>query len=218
MPGYGGSEQQPNAPLITINGGASICYSRSVTLKLQCEGVTEMQIANGLDPSIGAWEPYVVSKAWTLSDVVGTKTVSVRFRQEEPMYSAAATATISYQSGPGSTFNTWWAQDIANVLLGTDAPCTEEITIDGATFSVYWEPQGAQIDDGGGSRMMLETARVVIPRIQVDDPTVGTVVSRAIDSQDWVIYQIQARDIAQTTVLAQHRARTEASAQDGRRK
>lgn len=66
---------------ITLNGGASYTNTRSVTLTISADdlsGVSEMNIAN--HTAYHGWEPYVTSKAWTLSPGEGLKYIRVKFR------------------------------------------------------------------------------------------------------------------------------------------
>jgi hypothetical protein len=105
---------------IAINGGAAYASSTSVTLNLSGydtqTGVAEMRFRN-LGESWSAWQPYAVTKAWTLPIGVGTKTVYVQYRNNANMVSAeygdsifldtsAPTGSIVINSGAAYTAST----------------------------------------------------------------------------------------------------------------
>lgn len=71
--------------IIAINNGAAITVSQNVSLTINSSGsnisnVSEMMISNDASFSGAVWEPYAVSKSWTLTASAGLKTVYVRFR------------------------------------------------------------------------------------------------------------------------------------------
>jgi hypothetical protein len=68
----------PTGAGISIDGGAPSAASREVTLTLAATGATRMRFSN--DGSTWTdWEPYAVSRSWTLTDGDGEKTVYVEF-------------------------------------------------------------------------------------------------------------------------------------------
>lgn len=71
--------------IIIINNGAAIATSQNVSLTINSSGanisnVSEMSISNDFSFSGAVWEPYAVSKSWTLTAGAGLKTVYIRFR------------------------------------------------------------------------------------------------------------------------------------------
>lgn len=85
----------PSAPAIDIESGATYATSQFVTLTLVATGATEMRIANGSSPASAAWEPYRTSVAWFLPTGVGSKEVSVQFRDAAGNVSLTAADTIT---------------------------------------------------------------------------------------------------------------------------
>lgn len=216
MPGYGGGIEQPSGQSILINGGASICYSRSVTLTLFCMGAKEMQIANGDDPTTGDWEDYATSKAWTLEDTVGSQNVSVRYRFDDPLFTDTATATIYYQSGPGANLRERMIEDVSQLFSNTEE-FGETITCSGRTFTTLWDAGSVSNDDGGSSGRMTDTAaRTFLPAIQVSSPTVGLEVTK--DGETWIISGIEQRDHTGAMVSVHRRIPVERSGQGLRRR
>ena len=71
----------PPTGTISINGGATFSRTATVSLALTAtdpSGVAEMCVSNV--PSCSTWQPFVKTKAWTLSAGDGVKTVFVLFR------------------------------------------------------------------------------------------------------------------------------------------
>jgi len=71
---------------ISINNGAASTASTSATLTLSASDnsgtVSEMRFSND-NAAWSAWEPYGASKAWTLSEGNGTKTVYAEFKDQQ---------------------------------------------------------------------------------------------------------------------------------------
>ena len=81
---------------VVINGGAVATNSRTVTLTLSAttrDAVTQMRFSNNGN-SYSTAEAFAPSKAWTLSNGAGTKTVYVQFGDAAGNWSTAATDTI----------------------------------------------------------------------------------------------------------------------------
>src|SRR5262245_61139506 len=121
---------------ILINGGAPATNSTTVTLTLSASdafsGVTQMRFSNN-GTSFSTAENYATTKAWTLSNGAGTKTVYVQFRDAAGNWSASATDTI---------------------VLDTTAPTISARTTTNITSSsavITWttnEPATSQVDYG----------------------------------------------------------------------
>jgi len=88
--------QAPTGSVI-INGGAAATNTTSVTLTLAASdalsAVTQMRFSN-TGSSYSTAEAYAPTKAWTLSNSAGTKTVYVQFKDAPGNWSTAATDTI----------------------------------------------------------------------------------------------------------------------------
>lgn len=94
----------PVAPTgsILINNGASSTSTRSVTLKLPAtdtggSGLEAMRFVNS-GGTVTAWEPFLGTKAWTLTSGAGTKTVWVQFRDRAGNISDADPVKAGAQS------------------------------------------------------------------------------------------------------------------------
>lgn len=79
----------PTAPTgsILINNGAATTDTMAVTLNLSAadtggSGLRSMQFRNGGVTVWSAWEPYQVTRAWTLTSGAGNKIVNVRFKDK----------------------------------------------------------------------------------------------------------------------------------------
>ncbi len=112
---------------ITINDGAAYTNNRDVVLTLSATDdlseVTEMRVANG--SSYQGWEPYAVSKNWTLSEGDGSKTVRVKFKDQagdETSPGIPAYITLDVAPPTGSISN-------ASGSLTNDATPTLNLTI-----------------------------------------------------------------------------------------
>jgi len=137
---------------IFINGGADYATSRSVILGILCINCSEMCFSND-NTTWTAWEPYVTSKQWTLTNEDGTKTVYVQFKNVAGRMSAvfsdtiildaeAPTGTISINNGIEHT-NT---SSVTLTLSCSDSTsgCTEmRFSNDNATWTA-WEPYVAR--------------------------------------------------------------------------
>lgn len=85
----------PSNLAISIDSGAAVTSSISVTLSLSATDADKMYITNTAGcGSGGAWEAYNTSKAWTLSQTNTTATVYVKFRGTALNESACVSDTI----------------------------------------------------------------------------------------------------------------------------
>jgi hypothetical protein len=89
------------APVISefsINAGAAVTTSRTVTLTIECSDATSMKIW-GIDgvaaESAASWEAFAASKQVTLPAGDGTKTVYIKVRDSVYNESAASSDTIT---------------------------------------------------------------------------------------------------------------------------
>lgn len=90
----------PAISAFSINSGASITTSRNVTLNITCNDsdVASMKIwgINGVaDEAHATWETFSATKAVTLTDGDGSKTVYVKVRDNVYNESSASSATIT---------------------------------------------------------------------------------------------------------------------------
>lgn len=94
----------PSAPSVVIDGGNSTTYDTSVDLTLSATAgatpVTEMQISTDGVFDSEAWVPYATSRTVTLPAGLGTKTVTVRYRNAAGAPSAPASDTINLVATP----------------------------------------------------------------------------------------------------------------------
>ncbi len=65
---------------IVINNGANKTYTTAVTLTLNAPSASQMKVSNNTDLSGALWEPYTLSKPWTLTSGDGMKTVYAKYR------------------------------------------------------------------------------------------------------------------------------------------
>ncbi|VIO79406.1 Exoglucanase B [Bradyrhizobium ivorense] len=90
-------DNQAPTGTVVINGNAAATNNTAVTLTLSASdavtSVTQMRFSNN-GTSYSAAEAFAPTKAWTLQNTVGTKTVYVQFRDAAGNWSAAATDTI----------------------------------------------------------------------------------------------------------------------------
>lgn len=90
-------DNQAPTGTVVINGGAAATNNRSVTLTLSATdavtSVTQMRFSNS-GTSFSTPEPFATTKAWTLSNTTGTKTVYVQFADAAGNWSTAVTDTI----------------------------------------------------------------------------------------------------------------------------
>jgi glucose/arabinose dehydrogenase/chitodextrinase len=91
-------DNQSPTGTVSINGGAAATNSTSVTLTLTATdavtSVTQMRFSNN-GSSYSTAETFAPTKAWTLSNGAGTKTVYVQFRDAAGNWSTAITDTIA---------------------------------------------------------------------------------------------------------------------------
>ena len=104
-PPSGGDTTAPTGSVV-IDGGASATRAGGVVLTLQATddvAVTEMRIADGVDPAAGVWESYAATKVWSLPVPDGPKTVSVQFRDAAGNVSSVASDDIRLDTAVPST-------------------------------------------------------------------------------------------------------------------
>lgn len=91
-------DNQAPTGTVVINGGAAATNTTAVTLTLSASdavtSVTQMRFSNN-GSSYSTAEAFAPTKAWTLSNGAGTKTVSVQFMDAAGNWSAAFTDTIT---------------------------------------------------------------------------------------------------------------------------
>jgi hypothetical protein len=138
---------------VKINNGNAVTKTANVTLTLSATdpaGVATMQFSND-GVSYSAEEPYATSKAWTLSNGDGAKTVYVRFRDKTPPTGSLydpVTATITLGTVPPVTTAApipgTYASAPVTVTLSANEPATIYYTTDGSTpttsSAVYSNP------------------------------------------------------------------------------
>ena len=98
----------PSGESISINSGAFVASSTSVTLTLAASDAAEMYVTNTLGcDSDGTWEAYNTSKAWTLGQSNAPATVYVKFRDEALNESTCANDDITHDNiaPPGGTIS-----------------------------------------------------------------------------------------------------------------
>ncbi len=124
-----------------INNGAAFTTNPAVTLTLSATDnsgvVTSMRFSNA-GTNWSDWEPFGVSKAWTLSAGNGAKTVSAQFRDSASNTSANANASILLDSTPlpvVSLVNTNVGESagVATVLAILDHPYSQPVSVRFAT-------------------------------------------------------------------------------------
>ncbi len=122
---------------VLINGGASVTRNPAVTLTLNATdatGVTKMRFSND-NITYTADEIYATSKAWTLSNGDGLKTVYVRFTDGAGILYEPVTAQITLDTtAPITTASPTAGTFIApfSVTLTTNEPATIRYTADGS--------------------------------------------------------------------------------------
>jgi len=128
---------------VLINNGAAVTNSRNVTLALNAvdpTGVATMQFSND-NVFYSAEEPYAATKAWSLSDGDGFKTVYVRFRDKAlptgnlyPPFTASITlATTAPVTAPNPVAGTYASPLVVRLLASS--PSNIYYTTDGSTPS-----------------------------------------------------------------------------------
>lgn len=91
----------PTGGSITINGGASLTNSFTVTLNLTAtdQSPIDMLIGDDRVPSNGTWEPFAASRVWTVPPAAqGTKTIFVAFRDAAGNRTQDYSDAITYDS------------------------------------------------------------------------------------------------------------------------
>lgn len=92
----------PTNVSVSINNGATVVNSTSVTLGLAATGATEMIIGSAPDFYGMSWESFASTRNWVLSSGSGSKTVYAQFRDAAHNLSplASATVTLDYSYVP----------------------------------------------------------------------------------------------------------------------
>ena len=88
----------PTISAFTINAGASVTTSTSVTLSITCSDAASMKIwgINGVsDEASASWETFSSTKSVTLASGDGSKTVYIKVRDSVYNESSASSATIT---------------------------------------------------------------------------------------------------------------------------
>lgn len=91
----------PTATGFTINGGATLTNSTSVSLNItgsDTNGVAQMMLGNDENFSNSVWEAYNSTKTWILGSEVGEKTVYLKFKDNAGNTSSAFSAKIGYKT------------------------------------------------------------------------------------------------------------------------
>ena len=94
--GGGATASSPNSAI--INNGAISTQSSQVTLTLFTQTGTKMMISNTADFAGAVWEPYTLTKQWTLSSGNGQKTVYVKFMDATGAVSAINQSMITLET------------------------------------------------------------------------------------------------------------------------
>jgi len=141
---------------ISINSGDTYTNSTSATLTLSCtdtNGCSLMRFSNDAD-AWSAWEPYAVSKAWTINSGEGLHLVDVQFMDSAGNVSTelsihdyivldtlAPTGTISINSG--AVYTTSASVTLSLSCSDTGSGCSQmRFSNDNATWTA-WEPGAA---------------------------------------------------------------------------
>ena len=89
----------PSSTSISIDGGAIMTTSTSVSLNLTSTDASEMYVTNTSGcASDGTWESYATSKTWTLAETNATATVYIKFRDVAGNESSCINDTITHDN------------------------------------------------------------------------------------------------------------------------
>ncbi|MCA9382202.1 hypothetical protein KC660_02225 [Candidatus Dojkabacteria bacterium] len=123
---------------ISINGGDAYTSSANVILTLSAtdtgSGVSQMMISNSSSFSGATWETYSTTKAWSLISGNGTKTVYVKYKDNDSNISSAYSDSIILDSTVPEVSNltvngeTVGSEDTTITVIGEDS-----VTITGTT-------------------------------------------------------------------------------------
>jgi hypothetical protein len=97
--GGGGSAVYSDTRLI-INNGALTTNNRAVVLNIVADEPVEMWLSENKNFETGSWEPFATSTVWILSSGLGTKTVYVKFRDDQFTGFSQASDEIELVTGP----------------------------------------------------------------------------------------------------------------------
>ncbi|NLN75115.1 MAG: hypothetical protein GX139_02240 [Armatimonadetes bacterium] len=115
----------PPTGSILINSGNAYANNQSVTLTLSSPDAAQMQFKNETG-DWSEWQTYSTAKAWTLTGGEGTKTVSVRFKDEAGNVSVGVISdTIILDTIPPT----------GTIVINDDAVYSNTLTVDLALFS-----------------------------------------------------------------------------------
>jgi hypothetical protein len=136
----------PTGAGISIDGGAAHAASREVSLTLTASGATRMCFSND-GSTWSAWEPYAVSKSWTLTAGDGEKTVYARFADDAGNRVDASDGVILDTAAPsGRVQIAGGAVAVNKRSVDLDAAASGAARMrfsnDGSTWSA-WEPYAA---------------------------------------------------------------------------
>ena len=83
---------------VVINDNAYATTTREVSLKLRVTGAMQMMISNSSTFEGAEWETYAATKAWTLTEEEGLKTVYVKYKNASNRVSYVASDTIMFST------------------------------------------------------------------------------------------------------------------------
>ncbi|MEK7647691.1 MAG: hypothetical protein AAB384_01480 [Patescibacteria group bacterium] len=140
------------AGTVVINANAASTASRNVVLQLTATGASEMAVSEHPEFVGGVWEPYVTSRAFTLSAGNGSKTVYVKFASATGAVSAVAsdsiTVTAASESGvvtpPPVTGDKLPTTPVPGVQIPFGLSVGDLVKIDGNTAVYYIDASGTR--------------------------------------------------------------------------
>ena len=179
---------------VTINSGAAATKTTTVTLTLSATdnsgSVSQMRFSND-GTTWSTPEPYVTTKAWTLTTGDGTKTVYAQFNDPSGNWSSAATDTI---------------------VLDTIQPTISSMgasSITATSATITWttnEPSASQVDYGlttsYGQTTPLDTTLVTNHTVSLSGLTASTLYHYRARSKDAAGNERLSTDATFTTAVA----------------
>ncbi|MEJ2200496.1 MAG: hypothetical protein P8X63_05730, partial [Desulfuromonadaceae bacterium] len=147
-----GTDIFPPTGSVSINGGADWTNSTSTTLSLTADdgggsGLDQMRFSSD-NSTWNAWEPYAVSRAWSLASGDGTKTVYVQFQDVAGNISESYSDTIGLETvAPATGCNAaeggnYFSDNFSGIRTFTLTPVD---TGDSGVAATWW-----QLDSTGG--------------------------------------------------------------------
>ncbi len=109
---------------VTINRGATETDSRLVTLQFNVKGISGIAVSNRADFLHSYFEPVTLTRSWTLSEGLGTKTVYVRFRAPN-----GGTATVNDSIVLTETKNSSLGQQVPVIETNKEFQFTRELKL-----------------------------------------------------------------------------------------